>query len=157
MCSMPETEREEEPVMMDFSHLMASLNQAQHELPNVRRLLTCFDSVLSGDHFCGMIYSSRGPIQAASLVQAECEHFLSGVPHIPEPVYTDIVNWINREISDDTLSDFVVESFGYISDSMLAVPGSMQTSYLMFLADGLPSLWKQALPLTVWMIKQVPR
>ena len=30
-------------------------------------------------HFCGMIYSSRGPIQAASLVQAGCEHFLSGV------------------------------------------------------------------------------
>ena len=29
MCSMRETEREEEPVMMDFSHLMASLNQAQ--------------------------------------------------------------------------------------------------------------------------------
>ncbi|RID71561.1 hypothetical protein BRARA_C03493 [Brassica rapa] len=39
---------------------------------------------------------------------------------VPEPVYTDLVNWINREISDDTvLSDFVVESFGYITNSAL--------------------------------------
>ncbi|KAL0721297.1 hypothetical protein Bca4012_035896 [Brassica carinata] len=37
-----ETKRED---MIDFSHLMASLNQTPHELPKVARLLACFSQV----------------------------------------------------------------------------------------------------------------
>ncbi|CAH8287566.1 unnamed protein product [Eruca vesicaria subsp. sativa] len=103
----------------------------------------------------------------ASLNQAE-------VPRIPEPVYTDLVSWISREIPDETLSEFVVWSFGCISDSELpstwthqgffsphyskksifAVLALIMRSKPDVLRSELPSQGNKAFSLTVWMIKQ---
>lgn len=95
-----ETKRED---MIDFSHLMASLNQTPHELPKVARLLACFSQVSFpwNDIF-------NKPLSPELDVLG-----------IPETANTELVNWINQEISDNTLSDFVLGSFSHISNSAL--------------------------------------